>query len=269
MTVVAGAGEHAAHRLHEVGELHGEDELGGGAVAQALEGFQVLEAHRLAVDRLGDGEDAVERLGEAVRFEYLGLLMGLGAEDLGLAVALGAEDLGLLLAFGDGDGGDARPFGLNDGGSALSFCRHLAVHRSLNVARRGDLPNFHRGYLDSPAHRDLVELHPQGVVDLLTLGEHVVESDVADDGAERRDRHALHRADEVLHLDYRPLGFALHHAQVDEEVDVDGGVVPRDGGLARDGDEPLAQVYLACPRVNERPQPTNPWMPKLDEPSEP
>ena len=63
--------------------------------------------------------------------------------------------------------------------------------------RRDDLADLDRGDLAAPALGLLVELGAQHVVDLLALGEHVVEVDVADDGAQRRGGDALQSAREV------------------------------------------------------------------------
>ena len=60
-----------------------------------------------------------------------------------------------------------------------------------------DLADLHRRDLAAPALGLLVELGAQDLVDLLALGEDVVEEDVADDRAQRRRRDALERAREV------------------------------------------------------------------------
>src|SRR5205823_12190815 len=84
--------DEARDRLEEPGEFGRDDELRGRAVAEGLERLEVLERHRLLVDRGRRPIDPGERLTEA-----------LGPEDRRLPLALGLEDLRLLLAFGDVD----------------------------------------------------------------------------------------------------------------------------------------------------------------------
>ena len=164
-------------------ELGRDDVLRRRAGADLLERLEVLERHRLLVDLRRGREDPLQRLAEA-----------LGAEDRGLPLALGLEDLGLLLALGDVDRGLPGALGLGDHGASGPLGRQLPVHRVLDVARRRDLADLDRRDLAAPALGDLVQLDPQDLVDLLALGQHVVEQDVADDGPQRGGRHALERA---------------------------------------------------------------------------
>ena len=122
--------------------------------------------------------------------------------------------------------------------SAVS-CRFIASWTS-----RGGVISRISTVVTLPPQRsvDLVELDPEHLVDLFALREDLVEEDVADDGAERRRRDALQRAREVGDVDD-----ALERVgdpPVDQEVDVDRGVVLRDRRLARDLDELLADVDL-------------------------
>ena len=144
-------------------------------------------------------------------------------------VALGDVDRGLSAALGLGDDRAPRPFG-----------GELPIHRVLDVARRGDLADLDGRDLAAPALGHLVELDPQDLVDLLALGQHVVEEDVADHRAEGRRRDVLEGAFEVLDLDHAPVG--VDDPPVDQEVDADRRVVLGDARLARDLDELLAQV---------------------------
>ncbi len=156
------------------------------------------------------------------------------------------QDLGLLGALGDVDRRLTRALGLGDDGAPCPLGGQLAVHRVLDVARRGDLADLDGRDLAAPALGDLVELDAQDLVDLVALGQHVVEQDVADHGAEGGRRDVLEGALEVLDLDDAPVG--VDDPPVDQEVDADRGVVLRDARLARDLDEPLAKVDAAPPR---------------------
>ncbi len=75
------------------GELHREDELGGGALAHFLERIEVLQRDRLLIDALGRFKDAGQRL--AVTFS---------AQDGGPLVAFSFQDGSLFAAVGDVDG---------------------------------------------------------------------------------------------------------------------------------------------------------------------
>src|SRR5205807_6388298 len=108
----------------------------------------------------------------------------LGPQDRGLAVALGLEDLGLLLALGHIDRRLPGALRLDDDRASRPLGGELPVHRVLDVARRHDLADLDGRDLAAPALRDLVHLGPEDLVDLLALRQHVVEEDVADDGAE-------------------------------------------------------------------------------------
>src|SRR5439155_1211002 len=107
-------------------------------------------------------------------------------------------------------------------GAAIPFRRHLAIHRILDLTRRDDLANLDGGNLYAPTLRHFVQLRAEHFVDLLALGEDVVEGDVADHRAQGRGRDALDRDVEVLRLEDR--GARIEHPREDEEVDIDRGV---------------------------------------------
>jgi hypothetical protein len=119
---------------------------------------------------------------------------------------------------------------------------HLAVHGVLNVARRLHLANLHLCNLDAPTLGNLIQLLAQLLVDAVPLGQYLVERDLPDYRSERCGGYADHRAAVVDNLDDRLFRVSLHDSHVDQEVDVDGRVVPRDVGLARDVDHHLTQV---------------------------
>ena len=127
----------------------------------------------------------------ALKIVSSALAEALGAQDLRLPIALGAKDVRLLVALGHVDRRLARALRLGDDRASVALGRHLAVHRLLDVARRHDLADLDVRDLHAPALGHLVELGAQDVVDLLALGQHVVERDVADDGAQRRRRQRL------------------------------------------------------------------------------
>ena len=223
-----------ADPLGEARELGRDQELRRRAGAQGLEGLEVLQRHRLLVDPLRGPVDPLQRHAEA-----------LGPQDRRLALALGLEDLGLLLALGHVDRRLPGALGLGDHRAPGPLGGQLPVHRVLDVARRGDLADLDRRDLAAPAFGDLVQLGPQDLVDLLALGQDVVEQDVADDRAQRGGGDALQRAREVGDVD--DALERIGDPPVDQEVDVDRGVVLGDRRLARDLDELLAHVHLHRP----------------------
>ena len=167
-------------RAQHLRELERDDELGGRAGTELLEGLEVLQSHRLLVDRASRVEDALERLAEA-----------LGVEDLRLTLAFGAQDGRLLLALGDVDVGLPRALRLGDHGAPRPLRRELAVHGLLDLARGRDLADLDGRDLAAPALGLLIELDAQDLVDLVAFGEDVVEQDVAHDRAQRGGGDAL------------------------------------------------------------------------------
>src|SRR5207247_141832 len=79
--------------------------------------------------------------------------------------------------------------------------------------------------------RDVVELHAKLFVDLLPLGEDVVQGDVPDHGAKGCGRDALDSLPKVLDVQERVL--RVDDLLVDEEVDRDRRVVLGDASLLR------------------------------------
>ncbi len=154
--------------------------------------------------------------------------------------SLRVEDRCLLGALRIRDGCLPRAFRLDDRGATCTLGGHLAAHGVLDVARRQDLANLDCVYLDAPSIGDIVEAGLHERVDLFALGEHIVEVHVADDGAQRRDRHAACGLPVVLHLeDGRLRVYDLHE---NEHVDRDGRVVLCDRRLRLDVEHFLAQV---------------------------
>src|SRR5213594_621660 len=237
--LLAVASDQDSERGGERRELRRDDEFRGGRRAELLEGVQVLEGHRVAA---GDHRRLVDlRDGQREPF---------GAEDRGLASTFGLEDRRLLRAVGDENGRGLLAFGLGDHRASRALGGQLAVHRLLHVTRRRELLDLDVRHLHAPAMGDLVELHPEVLVDLLALGEDIVEKDVADDGAERRRRDALDGRPEILDVQERIPRF--ENLLVDQEVDRDGRVVLRDAGLLRDLHEELAQVHSLRDKLDRR-----------------
>src|SRR5205823_1038837 len=193
-----------ADLAEQAGELHWNEERATRTRPERLQTFDHLDRHRLGVHLLRRRKDGLQGLGVA-----------LSLQDLALAFALRTQDLRLLFSFGDGD--RRLPFTLSFGhrGTPRTLGRHLAVHGLLNLTRWQDLADLHRGYLDTPALCDLVQLAAQVLIDLLATCQDIIQHDVADHGAQRRGRNALRSAGEIGHGD--DAGDRVDHLPIHQE----------------------------------------------------
>jgi hypothetical protein len=100
-----------------------------------------------------------------------------------------AQDRGLFLAFRRQD---FRAF--------LAFRLHLAAHRLDEVSRRGEILDLDPGYLDAPGVGRRIDDPQQALVDIVALGQHVIEAHGADHGTNIRHRKVGDRAFEIVDL---------------------------------------------------------------------
>src|SRR2546422_4892113 len=142
----------------KVRELHREDVLRRRARTQRLQGVEVLESHRLRIDRLCRPEDLAQRLGVPLSPEYGGLLVPLGPQDRRLLVTLRDKNRRLPL-----------PVGFQDHRSPRPLCRHLLHHRLLYIGGGADLPDLHVFHLYSPPLPPLLEPPAGNIIYLLPL----------------------------------------------------------------------------------------------------
>src|SRR3989441_2483145 len=238
----------------KVRELHREDVLRRRARTQRLQGVEVLESHRLRIDRLCRPEDLAQRLGVPLSPENGGLLVPLGPQDRRLLVTLRDKNRRLPL-----------PVGFKDHRSPRPLRRHLLHHRLLHVGGGSDLPDLDVCHLDAPPLRHFVELRAEDIIDLLPLREKLIERDIADDGPKSGGRDPDRCPREVLDL-HNTLR-RLHNLVVDQEVDICRSVVLGDAGLVRDLEVPLSQVYLVDP-VDDRNDEDHPGTLRADEPTQ-
>ena len=105
--------------------------------------------------------------------------------------ALGLQDLGLLLALGAQDFRRAHAFGFEDRGALFALGLHLPGHRVDDVGRRADVLHLDAGDLDAPGFGRMVDDGEQPGIDLVALGQGLVEVHRAHHGAQvgRRERH--------------------------------------------------------------------------------
>ena len=158
-----------------------------------------------------------------------------------MLVALGYVDRGLPLALGLGDQRALR---------AVRRERSWVIACWMSALRR-DLADLDGAHLDAPADGLLRDLDLQPRVDLLAAGQHILDGEVADDGAQRGGRQVADGDDEVVDVDDRVFG--LRNLEEDDEVHVDERVVLRDRGLLGLLDHELSQVD-AHAVVDERDQ---------------
>jgi hypothetical protein len=108
-------------------------------------------------------------LGLGQAFACLGLAEG------GFLLALGFEDHRLLLALGLQDRGLAEALRLEHVGALLALGLHLPRHRIDQVARRLDVLELDAVDLDAPRMRRRVDRHQHLGVDLVALGQRLVQ----------------------------------------------------------------------------------------------
>ncbi len=161
----------------------------------------------------------------------------------GLVLALGVDDLCPRLAFGF----------------------RLPCHRALHLCGDLDVFDLDDGDLDPPRRGLLVDDSLQDRVDLLALGEQLVERVLAEHGAQRRLRDLRRRDHEVLDLDDRRFG--VDDPEVGDGVDAGGDVVLGDDLLRWDVERDRAQVDLDDP-VDDRDQEDDAGASRLEQASE-
>src|SRR2546421_1576620 len=116
--------------------------------------------------------------------------------------------------------------GVDDLCAPLALCLRLARHRALHAARNLDVLHLDDRDLDAPGRGRLVDDPLQNRVDLLALGQQLVEDVLAEDRPQRRLRDLRRRDHEVLDLHDRSL--RIDDPEVRHRVHAHGHVVLRD-----------------------------------------
>ena len=190
-----------------------------------------------------------DRLGDDLGRARLGLgraLARLGVAEGGFAAALGLQDQRLLLALGLQDLRGAQALRLEDLGALVALGLHLPAHRVDDVARRVDVLDLDAGDLDAPGRGRRIDDVQQAIVDVVALGEELVEIHAADDGADVGHGELQDGVLEPAHL----VGGArrVEHLVEGDAVDADGGVVAGDHLLRRHVEHLLHHVHLGADR---------------------
>src|SRR5438309_231728 len=159
----------------------------------------------------------------------------------GIRLLAGAAARVLTVPLATTGSSDGRASRFGDDGPAGPLRGQLAVHGVLDVAGRRELFDLDVRDLDAPTMRYVVQLHAELLVDLLALGEDIVQGDVPDHGAERGGGDSLDGLPEVLDVQERVL--RIDDLLVNEEVDRNRGVVFCDAGLLRDLHHELPKIH--------------------------
>src|SRR5579884_3653253 len=185
---------------------------GPSGLSEAEQRPHEIERHRKDDGRGLVAGDVLQR-GEIAQLHRLGLSRQHFA---GLHELLGR----LLLGFRADDAGTAVAFGLGLPGDG-------ADHALVDV----DVLDLDIGDLDAPGVGLRVEDLLDVVVELVALGEHLVELVLAEHGTQRGLRELAGGGEKILDLDDRLVG--VDDAEIDHRIDLDRDVVARDHVLAR------------------------------------
>ncbi len=147
----------------------------------------------------------------------------------------------MLLAFRAQDLGLAQALGLEHGGALLALGLHLPRHGAGKVRRREDVLDLDARDLGAPGRGRRVEDAQQPLVDLVAVGQQLVEIHRADDGADIGHGEDEERLVEVRHL----VGGARRIEDLIEGGGIDGDarIVPGEGLLARNVEHLLHDVH--------------------------
>ena len=77
--------------------------------------------------------------------------------------------------------------------------------------------------LDAPGFRLFVQQNLDAPVELVPLGQHLIEFVLAENGAQRGLGQLGRGLEEIFHIDDRAL--RVHHAEIDDRADPDGHIV--------------------------------------------
>ena len=185
--------------VEHVDQLHGQREDDGGVLLHA---------------DLGEGLQVAQLQGHGLGGHERGGVDQLGG---GVELALGVDDLGAALAFGLG----------------------LLGHGAQHVLRHVDLLDLDGDDLEAEGRGVAVDDGLDALVELVAVGEHLVEIDFAEDGAQRGLGELRGLVDVVGDLDDGLDG--IDDAQGDDGVDLEGDVVAGDDVLRGDLHGLLAQ----------------------------
>jgi hypothetical protein len=170
-------------------------------------------------------------------------------------LALGFQDHRLLLALGLEDRGLAEALGLEDVGALLALGLHLPRHRIDQVARRLDVLDLDAVDLDAPGMGRLVD-HAQHLgIDLVALGQRLVQVHRADHGADVG-HHQVEDGDLQGGDLVRGLG-RIQHLEEDHAVDLHHRVVLGDDVLAGTSSTCSIMLILAADGLNRMMMPAN------------
>jgi hypothetical protein len=131
----------------------------------------------------------------------------------------------------------------------MAFGLHLPAHGDHDILGRRDVLDLDAQHLDAPRAGRLVDHRQQRVVDVVALGQRLVERHVAHDAPDVGERQVGDGEVEVLHL----VGGArrIDHLVEGDGVDLHRGVVLGDELLRRNVEDVLLHVHLVADRIHE------------------
>ena len=110
-------------------------------------------------------------MGFGLRFTFTGFSITKGS----FAAALGFQDRRGFFAFGAQNYCLLIAFGLQNFGTFLAFRHHLLIHRPDQICRQCQILDFDTCHLQTPRVGRRIHRPQQPGVDVVTLGEHIIE----------------------------------------------------------------------------------------------
>ena len=196
-----------------------------------------------------------------LRFGRSQALTRLSLTERRFLLTLGRQNYRLLLTLGLQDRRLAEALGIQNIRALLAFGLHLARHRVDEVTRRLDVFQFDAGDLEAPRMRGLID-HPEQLrVDLVALGERLVEVERAEHGTDIGHDQVDDRDFELRDLigRLRRVKYLVEH----DTIDLDDCVVLGDHVLRGHVEHLFHHVDLAPDVLHDRNQEMEPGFQRM------
>src|ERR1019366_9122926 len=202
------------------------------------------------ITRPADGfRDRLNGLTLGFRHAQPRLRLPVGGEHRRLLRAFRVDDLRLLLAFRAQNRRRLVALRRRHHRAPRPLRRHLLFHRQTDFFRRRDVLELDAHHLHAPLLRRAVERFAQLRVGGVARRQRVIEIELADHVAQRRERELLEAPGKVLHLVGRAHG--VRDQVIDDCVHLHRHVIARDDRLRFDFCNLLAQVNRGPHRIEE------------------
>ena len=142
------------------------------------------------------------------------------------------------------------PFRRRDDRALLALSGDLRLHRPKDLRRRRQILDLVAQHLDAPVRRRCIERTDDGRVDLVALLERAVELHSPDDASQRR----LRQLGDREHVVRRAIRCEpwIGHLKINDAVDLQLRVVPRDADLRRHVERNFAEIVAIRDPVDKR-----------------